>query len=92
LNHSPANSTYEEDFYARLLKSTEFLRRGQFAQLDLEQIAQELEGAARSDKRHLINRCAVLLSHLLKMSDRVSDYQHLLIPICKLQASLLSIR
>lgn len=60
------NATYEKDFYAWLLKSAELLRRGKFSELDLEQIAEELEGMARSDKRQLINRLAVLLAHLLK--------------------------
>jgi hypothetical protein len=54
------------DFYAWLYKSAELLRQRQFSELDLEQIAEELEGMARSDKRQLINRCAVLLAHLLK--------------------------
>ncbi|MFB2892931.1 DUF29 domain-containing protein [Aerosakkonemataceae cyanobacterium BLCC-F50] len=66
MNHSIANATYETDFYAWLLKSAELLRRGEFAELDLEQIAEELEGMARSDKRQLVNRLAVLLAHLLK--------------------------
>lgn len=66
MNHSSANPTYETDFYAWLLKSAELLRRGQFAELDLEKIAEELEGMARSDKRQLINHLAVLLAHLLK--------------------------
>jgi hypothetical protein len=66
MNHSTANPTYETDFYAWLLKSAELLRQGEFAELDLEQIAEELEGMARSDKRQLINRLAVLLAHLLK--------------------------
>ena len=66
MNHSTANPTYETDFYAWLLKSAELLRRGEFAELDLEQIAEELEGMARSDKRQLVNRLAVLLAHLLK--------------------------
>ncbi|MFB2838717.1 DUF29 domain-containing protein [Floridanema evergladense] len=66
MNHSTANPTYETDFYAWLLKSAELLRRGEFAELDLEQIAEELEGMARSDKRQLIDRLAVLLAHLLK--------------------------
>lgn len=60
------NATYEKDFYAWLLKSAELLRRGKFSELDVEQIAEELEGMARSDKRQLINRLAVLLAHLLK--------------------------
>ncbi len=66
MNHQTMNATYEKDFYAWLNKSAELLRRGKFSELDLEQIAEELEGMARSDKRQLINRFAVLLAHLLK--------------------------
>lgn len=66
MNHPTTSATYEGDFYAWLLKSAELLRQRQFSELDLEQIAEELEGMARSDKRQLINRFAVLLSHLLK--------------------------
>lgn len=66
MNHSTGNPSYETDFYAWLLKSAELLRRGQFAELDLEKIAEELEGMARTDKRQLVNRLAVLLAHFLK--------------------------
>lgn len=66
MNPSTTDATYEGDFYAWLLKSAELLRRKQLSELDLEHIAEELEGMARSDKRQLINRFAVLLAHLLK--------------------------
>lgn len=57
---------YEQDFYAWLLESAQLLREKNFSQLDIANIAEELEGMARSDKRQLINRLAVLLAHLLK--------------------------
>lgn len=60
------NATYEKDFYAWLLNSAQLLRQGKFSELDVEQVAEELEGMARSDKRQLLNRFAVLLAHLLK--------------------------
>lgn len=60
------NATYEKDFYAWLLKSAQMLRQEKFSELDVEQIAEELEGMARSDKRQLLNRFAALLAHLLK--------------------------
>lgn len=66
MNHSTTNVTYERDFYVWLLQSAELIRQGRWAELDREQIAEELEGMARSDKRQLINRLAVLLAHLLK--------------------------
>jgi hypothetical protein len=57
---------YQQDFYGWLLESADLLRKKQFSELDIEHIAEELEGMARSDKRQLINRLAVLLAHLLK--------------------------
>jgi len=57
---------YEQDFYGWLLESAQLLREKKFSQLDIANIAEELEGMARSDKRQLINRLAVLLAHLLK--------------------------
>jgi hypothetical protein len=59
-------TSYEQDFYAWLLNSAQLLRERQFAHLDIEHLAEELEGMARSDKRQLLNRLAVLLAHLLK--------------------------
>jgi hypothetical protein len=66
MNHSTTNVTPQRDFYAWLLQSAELIRQGRWAELDREQIAEELEGMARSDKRQLLNRLAVLLAHLLK--------------------------
>jgi hypothetical protein len=59
-------ATYESDFYAWLLRNAQLIRQGQFSQIDGENIAEELEGMARSDKRQLASRLAVLLAHLLK--------------------------
>ena len=64
-NH-PSNISYDQDFYAWLIKSAQLLKEKRFAELDIDNIAEELEGMARSDKRQLINRFAVLLAHLLK--------------------------
>jgi len=60
------SASYKQDFYAWLLKSAELIRQRRFSELDVEDVAEELEGMARSDKRQLINRFAVLLAHLLK--------------------------
>jgi len=57
---------YDTDFYAWLLHNAQLIRRGQLSEIDGENIAEELEGMARSDKRQLISRLAVLLAHLLK--------------------------
>jgi hypothetical protein len=61
---------YEEDFVAWLEDQAGRARRGETAGLDLENIAEELEGMARSDRREIRNRLTVLLAHLLKCSVR----------------------
>ncbi len=58
--------TYEEDFVAWLEDQAQHARRGEIDALDLENIAEELEGMARSDRREIRNRLTVLLTHLLR--------------------------
>jgi hypothetical protein len=63
----PRNApTYEQDFVAWLDDQARHARRGAVDALDLENIAEELEGMARSDRREIRNRLTVLLAHLLK--------------------------
>jgi Domain of unknown function DUF29 len=63
----PANApAYEDDFVAWLEDQARHARRGEIDALDLENIAEELEGMARSDRREIRNRLVVLLAHLLK--------------------------
>jgi Domain of unknown function DUF29 len=65
----PANApSYEEDFVAWLEDQAQRARRGEAGELDLCNIAEELEGMARSDRREIRNRLIVLLVHLLKYS------------------------
>jgi len=66
MNKLITDVTYEQDFYAWLLNCAQLLRERRFAELDTENMAEELEGMARSDKRELVSRFAVLLAHLLK--------------------------
>ncbi len=63
----PANApAYEDDFVAWLEDQAQRARRGETDSLDLDNIAEELEGMARSDRREIRNRLTVLLIHLLK--------------------------
>jgi len=63
----PSNApAYEEDFVAWLEDQAQHARRGEIDALDLENIAEELEGMARSDRREIRNRLTILLAHLLK--------------------------
>ncbi len=57
---------YETDFYAWLHHNAQLLREGNFADLDIANLVEELESMGRSEKREFINRLAILLMHLLK--------------------------
>ncbi|MGH7065761.1 MAG: DUF29 domain-containing protein [Stellaceae bacterium] len=57
---------YEEDFYAWTVEQSQLLRSGEFSQLDVENIVEELESMGRSDRREIESRLTVLLAHLLK--------------------------
>jgi hypothetical protein len=62
----PSNAiAYEQDFVAWLEEQARYLRRGETDALDLENLAEELEGMARSDRREIRNRLTVLLIQLL---------------------------
>jgi uncharacterized protein DUF29 len=60
--------SYDQDFVAWLEDQARRARRGEAGELDLENIAEELEGMARGDRREIRNRLIVLLLHLLKYS------------------------
>lgn len=57
---------YESDFNLWLKATAELLRSGKLQELDIENLIEEIEGLARSDRRELRNRARVLLMHLLK--------------------------
>lgn len=57
---------YDKDFYEWAIRNAELMRQGRFSEIDVENIAEELESMGRSEKREFINRLAVLLAHLLK--------------------------
>jgi len=62
----PRSALYETDFYDWALRTAALLREGRFAELDVENTAEEIEGLARSDYRQIENRTVVLIAHLLK--------------------------
>ena len=59
-------SLYERDFYQWGLYNAELLRQGRFSEIDVENIAEEIESLSKRDKRELRNRLKVLIMHLLK--------------------------
>jgi hypothetical protein len=60
------NADYEHDVIAWANEQARLLRSGQFAALDIEHLAEEIEDVGKSEQRELVNRMAVLLAHLLK--------------------------
>jgi hypothetical protein len=59
-------SLYETDFMAWLEEQVAHLRAGRLAALDVENVAEELEGLMKSQRQQLENRLEVLILHLLK--------------------------
>jgi len=57
---------YEKDFYAWALENAQLIRNGKFSEVDIKNVAEELEDMGKSEKRQLVNRLAVLMGHLLK--------------------------
>jgi len=70
---SPLTKVYEQDFYAWSIQQATLIRSGRWAELDIDHLAEELEGMARSEKRELVNRLVILLAHLLKWQHQVNQ-------------------
>jgi hypothetical protein len=66
LTSAAAIAAYDDDFYAWTQEQARLLRAGRFSDLDIQNIAEELETLGRSDKREIRSRLQVVLSHLLK--------------------------
>lgn len=66
--HSPPLilSLYEADFYAWTQTQAALLRQGNWYQVDLVNVIEEIEDLGRQERQQLRNRLAVLLGHLLK--------------------------
>jgi Domain of unknown function DUF29 len=63
----PCNcADYQEDFYAWTVEQGRLLRSGEFSSIDALNIAEEIEALGRSDRREILSRLTVLLTHLLK--------------------------
>jgi hypothetical protein len=55
-----------EDYYAWTQETIEKLRQGRIAEVNTEDLIEELEDMGRSQRHELRSRLAVLLAHLLK--------------------------
>jgi hypothetical protein len=63
---SKIHPKYRQDFYAWALANAKFLREGKLTEVDIENVAEEIESIGKSEKRELVSRLAVLIAHLLK--------------------------
>jgi Domain of unknown function DUF29 len=59
-------SLYDTDYVAWLSEQVAHLRAGRLHALDVENVAEELEGLMKKERRQLENRLEVLILHLLK--------------------------
>ena len=63
---SRVSEAYEYDFYTWAMTNARLLREGKLEQIDIEHLAEELEGMGKTQQRVLISRLTVLLAHLMK--------------------------
>jgi hypothetical protein len=57
---------YDRDFYAWTQEQAALLRSGQWDQLDIPNLVEEIEALGRQERRELVNRLGILVGHLLK--------------------------
>ena len=62
----PPNDLYDTDFYAWTQEQARLLRERRFADLDLDNLVDEVESVGKSDKDQIESRLEVLMAHLLK--------------------------
>jgi Domain of unknown function DUF29 len=61
------DAEYNTDFVAWATEQAVLLRSGRLAEADIANIAEEIEGLARSDRRELASRIRTVLEHLMKL-------------------------
>ncbi|NUN65776.1 DUF29 domain-containing protein [Pseudanabaena biceps] len=59
-------ATYEQDFLTWTQRQAEYLQKGQWAELDVKNLIEELEALGRSEQKELSSYFQVLVMHLLK--------------------------
>jgi hypothetical protein len=62
----PTSDLYEINFYVWTQEQARLLREHRWADLDLENLIDEVAGVGRSDKRQIESRLEVLIAHLFK--------------------------
>lgn len=59
-------SVYEQDFHMWISHNVELLRKGSVSEIDVENIAEELDAMGKNQHRELASRLRILIAHLLK--------------------------
>ncbi len=57
---------YDQDFYAWTIAQSQFLQKGEWRSLDIQNLVEEIESLGRQQRQELRNRLGVLIGHLLK--------------------------
>lgn len=66
LRRNEVASDYDSDFYGWATEQAALLRQGRVSEADIANIAEEIESLGKNEKRELVSRLTVLLTHLLK--------------------------
>ena len=64
---------YDQDFYAWTQQQVDLLKTGQWKQVDIENLIEEIESLGKQQRQELRNRLGVLLGHLLKWRYQPED-------------------
>jgi hypothetical protein len=67
---------YERDYYSWALEQAALLRARRFGELDLENLAEEVEDLARREAKELQSRCETLLAHRRKWEFQPARRSH----------------
>ena len=69
-------TSFEADYYLWCMEQAALVRAGHFDALDRENLAEEIESLARSDKKEIRKRLEILLRHLLKWEFQPRKRKH----------------
>lgn len=62
----PDKFDYDTDFYAWAIHQSNLIKKKRFNELDIKNLVEEIVSLGRSEKRALVSKLEVLLTHLLK--------------------------
>ncbi|OQW93792.1 MAG: hypothetical protein BWK79_09295 [Beggiatoa sp. IS2] len=69
---------YENDYNAWIIRHIQLLQQGQFSDIDIDHLIEELEYMAKRDRHELVSHFIILLAHLLKWQFQLNQLAELL--------------